>query len=87
MVDSELSLLRQRCHEELDFYWQSGYMTRPQFYKRISQILKTKGNRGSHIKYLSKDQCQRILRAHREGRFLDVSPEIYRKPTRSLQRQ
>ncbi|MER2006319.1 MAG: zinc-finger-containing protein [Psychrobacillus sp.] len=87
LATRDLKDLRHMCHVELDPYWQMGYMTRAQFYTRIKQVLKLKGNRGSHIGYLTKEECERLLRAHKEGRFCLVPFKIQRKSARSFQRQ
>jgi len=58
MANKELRNLRMKCHAKFDVLWKSGYLTRRQAYKYLSELMEMGS---AHIGNFNEEQCLRCL--------------------------
>lgn len=59
MTGLPLMFLKIKCHDELDKYWKSGYLTRRQAYKYLAEMM---GYGTAHISNFNEDECLKLLK-------------------------
>lgn len=68
--DIEMHMLKHEAHTLVDHYWLYDGYTRLQVYTRIRKVLKLKQHEKHHIRFLSKQQLEKLIKIVKEGNFL-----------------